>query len=99
MGNRLGSDLALLWLRCRPAAAALITHPRPLPPAPENFHMLQVHPPKIITILYKIKRKVLKYIHTLLELYVFVFFFVFLPFLGPIPRHMEVPKLGVELEL
>ena len=27
------------------------------------------------------------------------FFFVFLPFLGPLPRHMEVPRLGVELEL
>ena len=24
-----------------------------------------------------------------------VFFFVFLPFLGPLPRHMEVPRLGV----
>ena len=27
------------------------------------------------------------------------FFFVFLPFLGPLPRHMEVPRLGVESEL
>ena len=26
------------------------------------------------------------------------FFFVFLPFLGLLPRHMEVPRLGVELE-
>ena len=26
------------------------------------------------------------------------FFFVFLPFLGPLPRHMEVPRLGVKLE-
>ena len=26
-------------------------------------------------------------------------FFVFLPFLGPLLRHMEVPRLGVELEL
>ena len=25
----------------------------------------------------------------------FFFFFVFLPFLGPIPGHMEVPRLGV----
>ena len=25
--------------------------------------------------------------------------FVFLPFLGPLPRHMEVPRLGVESEL
>ena len=29
----------------------------------------------------------------------FFFFFVFLPFLGPILRHMEVPRLGVESEL
>ena len=27
------------------------------------------------------------------------FFFVFLPFLGPLPRHMELPRLGVQLEL
>jgi len=27
------------------------------------------------------------------------FFFVFLPFLGLLPRHMEVPRLGVESEL
>ena len=26
------------------------------------------------------------------------FFFVFLPFLGPLPQHMEVPRLGVESE-
>ena len=29
----------------------------------------------------------------------FFFFFVFLPFLGPLPRHIEVPRLGIELEL
>ena len=26
---------------------------------------------------------------------IFFFFLVFLPFLGPLPRHMEVPRLGV----
>ena len=34
--------------------------------------------------------------------YFFIFiiiFFVFLLFLGPYPRHMEVPRLGVESEL
>ena len=30
---------------------------------------------------------------------VIFFFFVFLLFFGPLPRHMEVPRLGVELEL
>ena len=29
----------------------------------------------------------------------FYFFFVFLPFLGPLSRHMEVPRLGVKSEL
>ena len=29
----------------------------------------------------------------------FILFFVFLPFPGSLPRHMEVPRLGVELEL
>ena len=29
----------------------------------------------------------------------FFFFFFFLVFLGPHPQHMEVPRLGVELEL
>ena len=32
-------------------------------------------------------------------LFLFIYFFVFLPFLGPLPRHMEFPRLGVELEL
>ena len=27
------------------------------------------------------------------------YFFAFLPFPGPLPRHMEVPRLGVESEL
>ena len=31
--------------------------------------------------------------------FVYLFIFVFLPFLGPLPRHMEVPRLGVESEL
>ena len=30
---------------------------------------------------------------------IYFFFFVFLPFLGPLPQHMEVPKLEVESEL
>ena len=46
--------------------------------------------------------------HTLLTLHpkggggtclVIFFFFFFFVFLGPHPRHMEVPRLGVELEL
>ena len=31
--------------------------------------------------------------------FIIIIIFVFLPFLGPLPRHMEVPRLGVESEL
>ena len=31
--------------------------------------------------------------------FIFYLFFVFLLFLGLLPRHMEVPRLGVQLEL
>ena len=31
--------------------------------------------------------------------FLFFFVFVFLPFLGLLPQHMEVPRLGVESEL
>ena len=36
-----------------------------------------------------------------LELYTLFFFnlFIFLPFLGLLPRHLEVPRLGVKSEL
>ena len=40
VGHRCGSDPPLLWLWCRPAAAA------PFRPQPGNFHMLQVQPQK-----------------------------------------------------
>ena len=39
-----------------------------------------------------------KEIYIWLLLY-YYFFLSFLPFLGPLPRHMEVPRLGAELEL
>ena len=32
-------------------------------------------------------------------LFIYLFFFVFLPFLGPLPWRMEFPRLGVELKL
>ena len=32
-------------------------------------------------------------------LYLFIYLFIYLVFLGPYVKHMEVPKLGVELEL
>ena len=30
---------------------------------------------------------------------IIIIIFVFLPFLGPLPRQMEVPRVGVESEL
>ena len=38
-------------------------------------------------------------ITNILFLILILFYFVFLPFLGPLLRHMEVPRLGVKLEL
>ena len=39
-------------------------------------------------------------LHRLFWFFLFFFFFsVFLPFPGPFPRHMEVPRLGVQSEL
>ena len=32
-------------------------------------------------------------------LFFFFFFFFFPVFLGPLPQHMEIPRLGVDLEL
>ena len=32
-------------------------------------------------------------------IYIYIFFFVFLLFLGPLLWHMEVPRLGVQSEL
>ena len=37
----------------------------------------------------------LPYPFLLLLLLLFFFFFILLTFLGPLPRHMEVPRLGV----
>ena len=39
------------------------------------------------------------FLKLLLDITIFSSFFVFCLFLGPHPRHMEVPGLGVELEL
>ena len=50
-----------------------------------------------------IHKEIIK-LHWCGSLWVFSFFFffffsVFLPFLGQLPRHMEVPRLGVSSEL
>ena len=38
-------------------------------------------------------------VHIVVYFILFYFIFVFLPFLGPLPQHMEVPRLGVQSEL
>ena len=55
-----------------------------------------------ITYTWNLKKK--RYKGTYLQnrnrlIYFFFFFLVFLLFLGPLPRHMEVPRLGVQSEL
>ena len=111
VGCRRGSDPALLWLWRRLAATAPI---RPLawePPyaaraAQENGKKTKKKKSKLKQKL-NIKSKEMRpkgerksHAHN------FFFFFVFLLlllllllFLGPLPRHMEVPRLGVESEL
>ena len=55
---------------------------------------------KIITKLNPIKSlKIMSMLFFIYFLKLIFFFFVFLPFLGPLPRHMEVPRLGVLSEL
>ena len=41
----------------------------------------------------------LKFFFMLRSIYLFIYFLVFLLFLGPLPRHLEVPRLGVKSEL
>ena len=62
------------------------------------FHSNRVHvelietPEKIVTVDFK----TYELLYLLRELIAyFFFFFVFLPFLGPLPWHMEIPRLGV----
>ena len=46
----------------------------------------------------KISSSVLDFVSSAAFLLPFFFSFGFLPFLGPHPQHMEVPRLGVESE-
>ena len=96
VGLRLGSDLVWLWLWLwrRPAATAPI---RPLAWEAPNATGAALEKAKRRK---KKKRMCLKFnmIIDIVE-FCFVFFCLFLLFLGPLPRHMEVPRLGVESEL
>ena len=88
VGCRRGSDPALLWLWHRPAATALIGPLAWEPPyaagaAVEMAKRVLSPPQQFSSIL----------------LFYFLIFLSFLPLLGPLPQHMEVPRLGGELEL
>ena len=44
------------------------------------------------------RQAVVHFINIMAFIYFILFYFVFLPFLGPLPQHMEIPRLGVESE-
>ena len=46
-----------------------------------------------------VPQRELLFIYYYYNLFIYLFIFVFCHFLGLLPRHMEVPRLGVELEL
>ena len=80
VGRRHGSDPALLGLWCRPVAVALI-------------QPLAWEPPFITGAALKCKNKQTnKNPAVLFILFIYLFFLLFL---GPLLRHMEVPRLGV----
>ena len=47
----------------------------------------------------ELPKKTLFCIDTNYYFFFFFFFFVFLPFIGPHPQHMKVPRLGVQSEM
>ena len=87
VGHRHGSDLALLWPRCRLASVALIGS-------------LAWEPPCAVGVaLEKAKRQKKKSSFEEYSMLAHILFFFFLSFLGLLLRHVEVPRLGVQLEL
>ena len=86
IGRRRGLDLKLLWLWCRLAATALIW---PLAWGLGNSVCHGCGP----------KKKVQLWNQRVHAFILFFFFFFFLAFIGPYVWHMEVLRLGVQLEL
>ena len=92
VGLRRGSDPALLWLWRRLAATAPIGPLAWEPPYAAGVAQEMAERPK------KKKKESCRRNGSRFGIFGFFlvfFFFVFLPFLGPLPRHMEVPRLGV----
>ena len=113
VGHRHGSDLVLLWLWWpRPVATALIwplawelPYAAVVSLKKEKKKKKQSYP--IVTAIGKQLEKQTRHglqsirpeASLFCKFYCIFFFFVFLPFLGLLPQHMEVPRLGVELGL
>ena len=72
-------------------------HSDPVAPRTGSTGRLQARPPGCV--LQRAPRIPLPVAPPLFNGEFFFLFFVFLPLLGPLPRHMEVPRLGVESEL
>ena len=98
VGRRGGSDPLLLWLWRRPAVTAPIGPLAWEPPYASGVALEKEKRQKK-----KTKKKTPQKTCSLWGKGVLVFlssdFFFFLSFLGPLPRHMEVPRLGVKSEL
>ena len=101
MGCRRGSDPALLWLWRRLVATAPIGPLAWEPPYAAGAALEKAKRQKKK----KKKKKEMYYLYfhvfaNLLKMIFLFFFFVFffLLFLGPLPRHMEVPRRGVQSE-
>ena len=85
VGHRHGSDPVLLWLWCRLAAVAPI---RPLawePPYAESVALR--------------KKGLHQFFPKIILILKLTLFYCLCYFFGLLLRHMEVPRLGVELEL
>ena len=93
VGHRRGSDPALLWLWRGPVATAPIQ-----PLAWEPPYAAGAAQEIATTTTTAAKRQKKTKDKTLAEIMIPIIF-DFSPFLGPLLGHMEVPRLGVELQL
>ena len=98
LGRGYGSDPKLLWLWHRPAAAAPIQplawelpYVAGMALKRKKIILCQI---KVLRIKYETQNCIRTHKITLLG-----FYFILFCFLGPHPRHMEVPRLGGQLEL
>ena len=92
------------WLSCALPAAWLISHQllrclwSRLRPQMQSWCLVIFCSPPVLLTFCLLRHHVYK-VNCLFTFSFFLFLFVFLPFLGLLPQHMDVPRLGVELEL